>query len=75
MKDYQKYISLGYCNKINEWEKDTNLKNLKIKYIIKQIYIEILHHNKCHGIKINNNIRKLNKFLIMWTRIKENIHF
>ena len=75
MNDYQKYIILGYYNKIHQWEQDNNVKKLSIKYIIKQIYIDILHYKQCNGIKIHNNIRKLNDYLIMWNRIKENINF
>ena len=75
MNDYQKYIILGYYNKIHEWEHDNNVIKLNIKYIIKQIYIYILNHKHCHGIKIHNNIRKLNDYIIMWNRIKGNINF
>ena len=73
MTDYQNYIILSYYNKIHQWEKYTNVKTLNIKYIIKQIYIDLLHHKQCHSIKIHNNIRKLNDFLIRWNRIKDNI--
>ena len=75
MNDYQKCIILGYYNKIHQWEQDNNVKKLNIKYIIKQIYIDIFNHKQCHDIKIHNNIRKFNDYLIMWNRIKENINF
>ena len=75
MNDYQKYIILGYYNKINEWEQDNNLKKLNIKYIIKQIYIEFLQYRHCCSIKIHNNIRKLSDYFNMWNRIKENVNF
>ena len=60
MNDYQKCIILGYYNKIHQWEQDNNVKKLNIKYIIKQIYIDIFNHKQCHDIKIYNNIRKFN---------------
>ena len=75
MDDYQKYIMLSYCTKINQWEQDHNSKHLNIKYIIQQIYIEFFHHEKCNGIKNRNNVRKLNDYLISWQKIKENINF
>ena len=39
MGDYQKYIILGHCNKIIEWQKDYETKKINLKYAIKQIYI------------------------------------
>ena len=62
---YQKYIILYYCNKIIQWEKDTNYKKINLKYALKQIYIEILNHGQCREIKIHNNVRKINEYLIL----------
>ena len=76
MGDYQKYIILNYCNNIIEWEKDNNVnKKINLKYAIKQIYIEFLNHGKCREIKIRNNVRKINEYLILWNKIKENLNF
>ena len=75
MGDYQKYIILGYCNKIIEWQKEHNLKKINLKYAIKQIYIQFLHHHNCREIKIRNNVRKTNEYLILWNKIKENLNF
>ena len=72
MSEYQKYIILEYCNKIIQWEKDNDfIKKINLKYVIKQIYIEFLHHGKCREIKIKNNVRKTNEYLILWNKIKE----
>ena len=71
MSEYQKYIILEYCNKIIQWEKDNDIINkISLKYVIKQIYIEFLHHSKCRDIKIRNNIIKTKEYLIMWNKIK-----
>ena len=76
MNEYQKYIILEYCNKIIEWQKDNNMiKKINLKYVIKQIYIEFLNHGKCHNIKIRNNVRKTNEYLIIWNKIKEIFKF
>ena len=76
MGDYQKYIILEYCNKIIQWEKDNNLiKKINLKYVIKQIYIEFLLHGQCREIKIGNNVRKTNEYLIIWNKIKEILNF
>ena len=42
MNDYQKYVILGYYNDIHQYEIDNKIPMLNIKFIIKQIYIEIL---------------------------------
>ena len=75
MGDYQKYIILEYYNKIIEWEKENDVKKINLKYAIKQIYIEFLNHGQCCEIKIRNNVRKTNEYLILWNKIKENINF
>ena len=76
MSEYQRYIILEYCNKIIEWQKDNNMiKKINLKYVIKQIYIEFLKHGKCHNIKIRNNVRKTNEYLIIWNKIKEIFKF
>ena len=76
MSEYQKYIILEYCNKIIEWQKDNNMiKKINLKYVIRQIYIEFLKHGKCHNIKIRNNVRKTNEYLITWQKIKEIFKF
>ena len=76
MSEMQKYIILEYCNKIIQWEKDNNLiKQINLKYAIKQIYIEFLKHGKCRNIKIRNNVRKTNEYLIIWNKIKETLNF
>ena len=75
MGDCQNYIILNYCNKIIEWEKDNNLKKINLKYTIKQIYIEYLQHRQCREIRIRNNVRKTNEYLILWNKIKENLNF
>ena len=76
MSEYQKYIILEYCNKIIQWQKENNMiKKINLKYVIKQIYIEFLHHIKCRNIKIRNNVRKTNEYLIMWNKIKKIFNF
>ena len=76
MSEYQKYIILEYCNKIIEWQKDNNMiKKINLKYVIRQIYIEFLKHGKCHNIKIRNNVRKTNEYLILWKKIKDIFKF
>ena len=74
MNDYHTFIFLGYYNKIHEYEIDNIIPMLNIKYIIKQIYIEILNYNQRRDIKMNNNIRKLSDYLIKWNKVKENIN-
>ena len=76
MSDYQKYIILEYCNKIIQWERDNKIyKKINLKFVIKQIYIEYLKHGKCCEIKIRNNVRKTNEYLIIWDKIKEILKF
>ena len=76
MGEYQKYIILEYCNNIIQWQKDNNMiKKINLKFVIRQIYIEFLKHIKCRNIKIRNNIRKTNEYLILWNKIKEIIKF
>ena len=76
MSEYQKYIILEYCNKIIEWQKDNNMiKKINLKYVIRQIYIEFLKYRKCYNIKIRNNVRKTNEYLIIWNKIKEIFKF
>ena len=76
MSEYQKYIILEYCNKIIQWEKDNKMiKKINLKYVIKRIYIEFLHHGQCSNIKIKNNVRMENEYLIKWNKIKEILKF
>ena len=73
MNDCQKYIILGYYNKIREYEIENHIKKLNIKYIIKRIYIEILGYDKCVDIKIHNNMRKINEYYPKWLNITNHI--
>ena len=57
-------------------EKDNHIiKKINLKYVIKQIYIEFLKYGKCRNIKLKNNVRKTNEYLILWNKIKEIFNF
>ena len=73
MNEYQRYIILGFHNKIREYEIENHIKKLNIKYIIKQIYIEIIGYDKCSDIKIHNDTRKMNEYYSKWLNITNDI--